>query len=76
MALSKMMAVLCLSMLLVSAVFVEEAYGRSGPEISYGAIVGNNKHFCRLHPERCKDKPANNYNRGCDHSTRCRGGSH
>lgn len=72
MALSKTSLVLCLSMIVFIALVAEVADAKF---ISYGALNSNGR-ICR-NPAGCHQPeiPANPYNRGCEVSQRCRGGS-
>ncbi|KAF5745982.1 protein RALF-like 9 [Tripterygium wilfordii] len=60
-----------ISMVLVFAIFVQEAGAEyiGNPALGKGAAPGCGP----LHPEMCRDKPGNEYQRGCEKENRCRG---
>lgn len=68
MYLSKGMIVFGLIIMIMGSLAVD------AEDISYGAIQRGSAAGCSSkHPNECHDTPANPYNRGCEHSNRCRG---
>ncbi|GAU27124.1 hypothetical protein TSUD_104330 [Trifolium subterraneum] len=70
---AKTMLVVFLSALLICTFFTQDV--EATKYIGYGGMGRDTSPGCSpIHPELCKDIPANPYHRGCEAAARCRGG--